>query len=619
MGSGTPNRARALGILGLGVAFAPALACALLVARHAVDVPVWDDWERAKLLARGLDWAYLYSPHIDHRILVPRLVALANAHLFGGDLRLEMGLSVVVVLVTALGVFVLLRRSLGDARPGSLYATAFLANALLFSPLQWENLLWAAQPFFLWPMAAVVLALVLLGSGLRPGLKLALALALAAITTHTFSHGLALWVLVPVAVLFQRGDASARTRAVFVAVWLVAGAAFLVPYFTVDGMRSSSEASHAFDMPPGERAPGLSLAGITHDPVKTARFAATMLGSPFARMAGAAPRNVAAPLGVGVALLFALGAGAWLLRGRDADAWNRGLPWVLLGGYGLGLCALAALGRAPIMRWSYALLPHYVSIAIYPMLAALPLALLFLAPPSRAWPVGPFATGLLTVAIAVGWIAGVHGMDEWRSARLQARTALLYQSHFRPRLIRRLDGSREVVARFAPVLDRHGQLRPPLQREATLDGFAAEGTPLPDYAARVHGAWLQGQNLRVEGHAWLPDAMRRADGVLFVVQQPDGSGRVVALGELRGFPWFHVAVHDHIFDELSIPGPSVRGAFAARISGTQLPEADHFEVEVWAVDAERMRLHPFVERLIVERGPEGARVRRAFPDRGRTP
>jgi hypothetical protein len=62
MANGTPTRKRILGIFGLGAAFTPALAGAVLVARHAVDVPLWDDWERAKLLERGLDWAYLYSP-----------------------------------------------------------------------------------------------------------------------------------------------------------------------------------------------------------------------------------------------------------------------------------------------------------------------------------------------------------------------------------------------------------------------------------------------------------------------------------------------------------------------------------------------------------------------------
>ena len=33
-------------------AFSPALVTACLVARHAVDVPVWDDLERATLLQR---------------------------------------------------------------------------------------------------------------------------------------------------------------------------------------------------------------------------------------------------------------------------------------------------------------------------------------------------------------------------------------------------------------------------------------------------------------------------------------------------------------------------------------------------------------------------------------
>jgi hypothetical protein len=219
----------------------------------------------------------------------------------------------------------------------------------------------------------------------------------------------------------------------------------------------------------------------------------------------------------------------------------------------------------------------------------------------------------------VGWIAGLHGMEEWHSARLQARTALLFEAHFPPRAIRRLDGAPDVVERFAPILDRYGQLHPPLQTEASLDGFAADERPLPDYAARVHAVGFRGPRLHVDGHAWLPDAGRRADGVLFVVREPDGRARVVALGELRGLPWLPVAAHDHAFDGLRRPGLADRGAFSVRISGARLPARDRFELEVWAVDALHMRVRPFAERLLVERGADGRQVRRVFPTQRKAP
>jgi len=596
----TGTRARqAVGAL---LAFLPALVCAGLVASYAVDVPVWDDWERAKLLehdADGLDWAYLYSPHIDHRIVLPRLVALANARLFGGNLTLEMGLSFAVVLATALGFHGLLRRTLGTRRPAALWGTTFLANALLFTPLQWENFLWAAQPFFLWPMGAVVAVLLILSTRIGWRAKLGLSLALAVVTTHTFSHGLPIWALVPAVVVLKRGFGPLRVRAIFLGVWFAVAAAVLVPYFSVDGMRSTSEASHAFGAQPGYRVRNMSVEAVLRDPLKVVRFSAAMLGSPFARIGVVEPSDVAPFAGAAVTLLFAVAAFFWLRRFRDAEAWNRRLPWVLLGGYGLGLCLLAAVGRSAMTIENYALLPHYVSIAIYPLLAALPLGVLALRETEWRSP-APFAAGLLGVAIGVGWLVGMDGMAEWKSARLQARTALHFQAFFPPLDVGRLDGSLDVVRRFAPLLDREGQLHPPLAKQPTLDAFRVESEPLDaEYAALTH-ARTRGPDVRLTGYAWLPVAGRRADGVVLAVEE-DGAWRVVALGELAGQPVSHADPRDHVFDELRLPGPADFAYFRTRwLPGSALPEAPRFVVVPFAIDAERMRAHPLRQRLWVE-------------------
>ena len=66
--------------LGLALAFTPALVTAALVARFAVDVPTWDDFERAPFLAAWkegrLGFHDFYALHIEHRIVVPRLLML---------------------------------------------------------------------------------------------------------------------------------------------------------------------------------------------------------------------------------------------------------------------------------------------------------------------------------------------------------------------------------------------------------------------------------------------------------------------------------------------------------------------------------------------------------------
>ena len=608
-------------LLLLLVAFAPALLLALLVQRHAVDVPVWDDWERAKLVEAWqegrLDFAYLYSPHIDHRMVIPRLVALANARFFGSNLVLEMWLAWGVVLATALLVHGLLRRSLGE-RP-ALYGLTFLANLLLFSPLQWENFLWAAQPWFLFPAAAACGALLVLHGRRALPVRFAVCLLLAAAATHTFSHGLALWVLVPAVVVLRRDFAAARARGLFLAAWLLAAAAILVPYFTVGGLRNTSEPSHAFELPVGARAPSFSLEVAIAKRAQVAHFLATMLGSPFARTTLHPPRDVAPWLGGLLAALFAVPAVTWLWRGRrDPRLWDRWLPWLALGGYGAGLCALASLGRMGLTKWSYALLPHYVSIALYLPLASLVLWVLLLEDvagrisPARAARLGralPVLAGLCAGVQGFQWLIGVAGMKEWESARLQARTALLFVNHFEPNQYLRLDGDLATARRLANVLNRYGQLHPALLEEPRLAPFAVSGAALDHADAGIQRASLAGDRAVLRGYAWLGEAGRRADGVLFTSEDGGGARAVVGVAELHGLVEVLVPEHDHIFNEVSRPGPKTLAAWSGVLELARLPGGEALRVRAWAVDARRMRVHPFGEHLLLRRTPEGASLR----------
>ncbi len=65
------------------LAWSPAVITASMMHRYAVNIPVWDDLERAELLTRyesgTLDLDYLFSAHIEHRIVLTRLIILANA------------------------------------------------------------------------------------------------------------------------------------------------------------------------------------------------------------------------------------------------------------------------------------------------------------------------------------------------------------------------------------------------------------------------------------------------------------------------------------------------------------------------------------------------------------
>ena len=599
------------------LAFAPALVTALLVARHAVDVPVWDDLERAALLEKWsegtLGFRDLYSLHIEHRIVVTRLITLVGAKLAHGSLVFEHACTFAMVLATALLVHGLLRRTLGPGT-GGLYGLTFLANLLLFSPLQWETFLWAIQTAFVVPPLCLVAGLLVLQTGLSRRAKLILCGLAALVATHSFSHGLLLWGALPAAFLLHPRSGPARGRALWVAAWLLLCAAVLVPYFTVGGFRNESD--HAY-VEVGEAPHGLALATLPGRAERAVRFQAALLGSPLARTAVVEPRQVAPWAGGLVGALFALAAAYALVRRRDRRLFERCLPWLVLGGFAVLACSAAAMGRTVALKWTIALLPHYLTLSTYVLLSTLVLGALVArdlrgrvgAPRAASrWLLESapgFLAGLLVAFQGLQYLIGAAGMAEWESARLQARTSILFINHFEPRESRRLDGIPEVAHRLLNRLDRAGYLHPPLFEDTRLAHFAIAEGALAARDARIVEAKLAGPELLVRGFAWLPEAGRRADGVLLSIRDAGGERRVVALAELEGLPHVAVAEADHIFNALRLPNVESFSPWETRLRLSRLPHRGELELEAWAVDSRRMRVQPLAQRLVLRRA--GAR------------
>jgi hypothetical protein len=601
----------------LALAFSPALATALFVHQHAVNVPVWDDWERAPLVAAWeegtLGFGDLYAPHIDHRMVFPRALMLVLNRLSGGDLVWENWSVYAIVLAAALAVHGLARRTLGE-ETRTLYGATFLCNLLIFSPLQWENLLWAVQTAFVLPMACLCAALLVLQSRLSRPVQFGLCLAAAVVATHSFSHGLLLWAAIPAVVLLKRDLAPPSARRRFLAAWLVAAAVVLVPYFTVGGYKTTSVHNYGVDQ--GEPTPALALLSesLSH-PLSLAHFHLSMVGSQLARLTTREARDVAPVTGLLVhGLLLAAVAGV-LARWRDSDVWNRSVPWVVLGGVALAACALASLGRALATSGLYALAPRYVSISLYVLLATVALAALLLRERGARWTPALLA-GALICAQAGSWFVGLEGMRMWQQSRLQARTSLLFINHYEPRYVRRLDWDPEYPRAMANLLNRYGYLDPPLSADTKLAHFELSETELAAERGRIDLARATGEQLIVRGRAWLPgDDHRDSHGVLLTVRNPAGQRFVVGVGEGRSQPSFPMGRHDHLFNEIEFPFGEGVGRWKAKVSLSALPASPDVEVEVWAVDAGRMRLHRLAQRIAVRRSGDAVSVetREALP------
>jgi hypothetical protein len=600
------------------LAFSPALVSALIVTQHAVEVPIWDDLERATLLQRWhegtLDWRYVYSPHIEHRMGVPRLITLASAALGDGSLLTEQVIIFGIVVLTALLVHGLLRRTF-PGRPAVVYGLTFVANVLLFSPLQWETFLFPIQTSFVTPPFGLCLALLALRSRLGYAAKFALCFAAAVLASNSFSHGVVLWGLMFAMVALQRGFGTPRVRVAFLAAWLVATAAVLVPHFTVDGYTNTSDFSY---VEKGERAPGLQLGSLPSRLPRALAFYGAIQGSPLARTTVLDPRDVAPYTAAVLVGIFGLAALVALRRWRDAHLWDRWLPWLAMGGYAVVTCAAVGIGRSALNKWSYGLVPHYLTVSTYLLLADVVLVglvvedllqrtrrpLLRAALP-RALALG---AGALLAFQALQWGIGVAGMREWKSARLQSRTAMLYLNHFEPQYLRRVSEELKDATKLVNRLNDVGYFVPPLLSDTRLCHFGIEAAPLAVADAKLARIKRAGAALIVEGYAQLPEARRRADGVLLTVR--DEAGRLVVAEhvELRGVPYAAIPESDHRFSGAHIPGVETFAGFRGKLPFARLPDRDSLRIQAWAVDSQRMVVRPFAQHVVLSAGPEGRRA-----------
>jgi hypothetical protein len=199
-----------------------AMTAALLgyVTAFARDVPWWDDWDLVPVLSgeEPASAAWLWEPHNEHRIPVPKLIHLALAAPAGADFRAAPYLNALALSAGALALILAARRLRGRTEP----ADALFPLALLHWG-QYDNLLWSFQVQFVCSTVLFLFAVALLTASARPpgpGRILLVGLCSLALP-FCGANGAA---LAPAPALWLTGAALARRRG----AWLPAGLAVLV-------------------------------------------------------------------------------------------------------------------------------------------------------------------------------------------------------------------------------------------------------------------------------------------------------------------------------------------------------------------------------------------------------
>jgi hypothetical protein len=524
------------------LAFLPAIALLGWITEFAVNVPYWDDWERGVLLQKleegSLTIKDLNAPHIDHRMLFPRILMIGLNEVSGGDLRWEMACSWLFAVVAALGLVGLARATVFER--GMNWGVIFAVNLVVFSPMQWDNWLWGIQIAFMLPMACLIWAIWVV---LKPWVwwkRWGICVILAIVATHSFGHGFVVWPAVFGLVLL-RGDLglSAGQRAAFLLGWLVVGSGVIGNYLLVDFVNASHH-SHSYGQAVGDVPPSAKhAAGLASKLPVIADYLCVLAGNAFARLHLVDPLKLT--YRVGLILLGTFGVlGLWVVwQGiKKRPVWERALPWLAVGFSALlGMTAVAA-GRSSLIGLSRATSSRYSSISLYMAVALIFLLVLWFRH-ARFWSrwsvAGRSQVGMMSVALFAGysvplWNYGVQMMGLCHDARLQAKAALQFIRFWDPEQLSRLDGDVTFLRRMAEILDGQGLLSPPLRKELALDEFKVSEAARSKGQAKVERIEaVGGGRFEVAGYAKIGD--RAADGVLLTWEVADRRPMIFGMAE----------------------------------------------------------------------------------------
>lgn len=554
----------------------PAIWVGILVFLYGVDTPWGDQWDGTwplfeKMQAGTLGLADFFAFHNEHRIFFPRLIAVALAKLTHWNIRAELLVIWILACICSVNLWRLALVT-GWRTSGNRKWLLLAANVMLFTPLQWENLLWGFQIGFFLPLASYT-ACLWMGLSLRRPWCFVCTLLLCLVTTFSIASGFFSWFLTAPLLLYSRGELRERALKAWWLVWLFASVLSVFLYF------------HGY----ARAAASPSVLEPLKHPSLAIQFAFAYLGTPFS---GAASNASAESSITSVALVVLLAACLfylWHWR-RDRTLLAHSLPWISLAFSALVNAFLTTLGRFGLGIFA-ATQSRYVSFAIM-----LPIGLLFLASlVFRHWSerseMGADTTGtsrgvvFLVTAISFVFVwGGIESLDSWRRfqhSRLLGKAQLLLINLVdEPQALARNvhQGDLTLKAR-ANSLDRLGYLRPRLVRSSHIQVIAARTTGETMGQFNELGKSTNGE-FTASGWAILPESQRIADGVLLTYDDARGDPIIFALAEVG---YKRVAVSQQLND-----GAYLRCGWMKTWKADQVPANSQW-IRAWTFDAETCR------------------------------
>ncbi|MEM7592576.1 MAG: hypothetical protein AAF383_13820 [Cyanobacteria bacterium P01_A01_bin.83] len=508
------------------LAILPALILAWLVWRYGVNLPVWDEWDTpgAALIQSATDqmtWGHWISQHNESRKLFPRLLFVPLASLTSWNMKSEMFFSFLLACLISFNVYRLSKITL-NCSPVTRIACLFVANLLIFSPMQCENWLWGLQAITFVPIAAITTSLAVIFSRNPLILKFLLSGIFATIATFSFSNGLLSWIIIfPSLVWVTWKTKSRQNISLMTAGWLSLFGFNLAVYF------------NDYIKPMGTPSVSESLV----NPLTVIAYFLSFIGSPLGF------HDLLSNQIVGLVIITTFALACFYILGikQNRHLLSQTMPWFSIGVYTIASGTLTTVGRAGL-GLEQSLASRYVTFSTYAVVSLIYLLTIIREnikqqklDLSRFAGFFKKATVVLCVAFFIIYPAnfawGTKEIIAVNKNRLFAKACLIFVNQIdNPDCLKyEIYPDPEFLPQRANELNSLGYLQPALAISDRLQDISSENLLQVSYGSLDDLLLEENGNYLVWGWAGLPKYNQPAHAVVLAYQTPDNIDHAFAL------------------------------------------------------------------------------------------
>jgi hypothetical protein len=601
---------------------APAVMLFFLMREHLVNIPYLDDYMFQPMFekaANGFLWTMgkdetrltlsdFFLVQMEHRMAFVRAVIMLRHHFFPTDVTPENWFTFVLLCVTAINVGILLKKTAGAAFK-AWWPIFALSSFAIFSPVQFQIVLWAMMFQVAVPACALSTTLVALMSRRMPlCLKWIIGVVAAECATLSFAAGILVWLLPLPAIIWGVGLPKGNRRWIFLGAWLLAFAVTMGLYF--HDLHNEVDGPFAYKQDE-VKTMDRNVGAVLKSPGKSVAFVMHLVGGTLGRGLPVSIMTLSLITGaVSVILLLAVSL-FWLLKFKNQDLRERLLPWICFGTYSVGAASMVAMGRVwATTNGDNAISPRYTIHTVPLTIALLAMGFIILRHFAEKYPAknlvlartGTALFVLLASMHAASWLHGERLMETWESSRLRMATNTMFFKEFRVDV----QGLIASNKRRARSMDDAGLLPFKMTESNLMSQFKGSGKLLSQTTARWKDLYVNSttrEGLAV-GFACLPKRRRVADGVFLTYKNREGSWVIFTLAQVQAMPLFLSETLGRDLQSTHIAGDMVEGegvsGFSAEFSLDQLPSEPDVEIQAWAFDYKEKIAYPVVGTFRVD-------------------